>query len=78
MNLNYSAAHAEIGMPYEYLPAPEKGAVVSALDRNGNFVCKAEVTACLRLKDSDNTLLLKIAVPKEYAGIIRAIDRKEV
>ena len=78
VNLNYSATHAEIGMPYEYLPAPEKGTIISALDRNGNFVCKAEVTACLRLKGSDNTLLLKIAVPKEYAGIVRSIDRKEV
>ncbi|MBQ3103475.1 MAG: FAD-dependent oxidoreductase [Oscillospiraceae bacterium] len=78
VNMRYSATHAEIAMPYEYFPAPAKGQRVKALNRNGSFVCQGEVTACLRLKDSDNTLLLKLAVPKEFASAVRAIDRREV
>lgn len=78
VNLHYDADRAEIAMPYEYLPVPQKGRRVRALDRGGAFVCEAEVTACLQFKGSDNTFLLKIAIPREYAGTVRAIDRKEV
>ena len=78
INMNYSEVKAEIGMPYEYLPVPLEGSVVRGLDRNGEYVCDAEVTRVQKLKDADSTLLLKISVPKEYAGVVRAIDRKKV
>lgn len=78
INMNYSEVKAEIGMPYEYLPVPLEGGIVRGLDRNGEYVCDAEVTRVQKLKDADSTLLLKISVPKEYAGTVRAIDRKKV
>lgn len=78
INMNYSEVKAEIGMPYEYLPVPLEGSIVRGLDRNGEYVCDAEVTRVQKLKDADSTLLLKISVPKEYAGTVRAIDRKKV
>lgn len=78
LNMNHSDTCAELGMAYEYLPVPAAGSSVAALDRNGDYVCDGKVTKVLRLKNSEATILLKIAFPKEFAEKVRAIDRKKV
>ena len=73
LNMNYNNEEAEIGMPYEFLPVPKKGDTARGMDRNGQYVCDARVTQVVRMKDCDQTLLLKIAVPKVMASRVRSI-----
>ena len=76
LNWNYSATEAEVSFPYEYLPAPAEGSTQKGLSRMGEYLCDVRVTKIRRLKDNDHTLLMSVAVPKEYAQMVRAIDRK--
>ena len=78
LNWNYSETEAEISIPYEYLPVPAEGSTQKGLSRIGEYLCDVRVTKIRRLKGNDHTLLLSIAVPKEYAQMVRAINRKEV
>lgn len=64
---------AEITLPYEFLPLPEKGSQGVALDRSGKPVCQAEVVSVRAAKALDHTALLTMRVPKEYAAAARFI-----
>jgi len=67
----YSEKAALVKIPYEFLPLPEKGEVVDALDRKGETVGKARVVDVLKFKDK--TCVINIAVPKELSMDIRNI-----
>ena len=73
---NYSATKAAVTFPYEFLPLPEKGEKVIALDHNGSKVSEGEVLRVISTKKGDRTPLLKIAIPKEFANNVRHIVRK--
>jgi thioredoxin reductase/Fe-S-cluster-containing hydrogenase component 2 len=73
---NYSATKAAVTFPYEFLPLPEKGEKVIALDRNGSKVSEGEVLRVTSTKKGDRTPLVKIAIPKEFANDVRHIIRK--
>ncbi len=60
---------ALITMPYEFLPIPEKGSIVKALNREGKEICDALVKRIRRGK----TLLVTIEVSSEYAMEARNI-----
>lgn len=62
-----------ITVPYEFLPLPEKGAVGTALDRSGSPVCPAQVMSLRKAPAMDNTCLLTMRVPAEYAQKARFI-----
>ena len=64
---------AQITLPYEFLPLPEKGTQGTALDRSGKPVCQAEVVSVRAAKALDHTALLTMRVPKEYAATARFI-----
>ena len=76
INMNYSNTRAEIAIPYEYLPLPKQDEIVRAVSRSGEVVCVAQVVRIKKLVDCDNTMLLYISVPKEYAAQVRGIERK--
>ena len=62
---------ALVKVPYEYIPAPQKGATVAACDRNGEIVGKATVD---RIQQFNNkTTLLTLRVPDDMAHIVRGI-----
>jgi len=67
----YSEKEALVKIPYEFLPLPEKGEVVDALDRKGETASKARVVDVLKFKDK--TCVINIAVPKELSMDIRNI-----
>lgn len=67
----YSEKAALVKIPYEFLPLPEKGEVVDALDRKGETASKARVVDVLKFKDK--TYVISIAVPKELSMDIRNI-----
>ncbi len=71
-----SDGRATVMMPYEYRPLPQKGDVVSALDRAGQTLGDAKVVAVRQTKRMDQTATVTIEVPKEWSMQARAIRLK--
>ncbi len=67
---------AAIEMSYEYRPLPEKGETVTALDRAGQKIGEATVTAVKNNKKMDQTVTVIIEVPREWSMKARAIRLK--
>jgi NADPH-dependent 2,4-dienoyl-CoA reductase/sulfur reductase-like enzyme/Fe-S-cluster-containing hydrogenase component 2 len=57
---------ASVTLPYEFLPAPQKGEKGLALGRDGKAVCEATVLEFKMLPAYDKTGLLTILVPAEF------------
>ena len=62
-----------MSFPHEYVPLPEKDAVVDAVNRGGEFVCKGRILQVNQAKRNDKTSVLTLAVPVEYADDVRGI-----
>ena len=73
VNRNYNAKEASIALPYELLPRPKKGDIVTALDRSGKPCCKARVEKILESRALDRCAVVTIAVPKKYYNVARGI-----
>ncbi len=71
VDYNYSRDEAAITIPYELIPMPDPGDLVSALDRNGRYVCEARIIKVVANKKNNKTNLVTIAVPKKYYSQIR-------
>lgn len=71
LDMNYSDEEALIKLPYEMLPLPQKGEMISGLDREGHKVAEVKVDKVTKTKNK--TYLISIVVPKELALIIRNI-----
>ena len=67
---------ATVMMPYEYRPLPEKGDLVTALNRSGQELGEAEVVAVRQTKRMDQTATVTIEVPKDWSMQARAIRLK--
>jgi len=67
---------ATVMMPYEYRPLPEKGDVVTALDRAGQELGDAIVVTVRQTKKMDQTATVTIEVPKDWSMRARAIRLK--
>ncbi len=68
-----SNGKATVMMPYEYRPMPQKGDLVTALDRTGRQLGEAEVVAVRQTKKMDQTATVTIEVPKAWSMQARAI-----
>lgn len=75
LDMTYSETEATVTFPFEYVPLPEKGAEVQALNRAGEYVCMAKVVRVVNAPKNDHTALVTIAVPKEYINDVRTIRR---
>jgi Fe-S-cluster-containing hydrogenase component 2 len=71
----YSDKEATVAFPYEYLPLPEAGAAVKAVNRAGEVVCDAKVVKVMNPKSFNRTPVVTIAVPKELSDDVRSIKR---
>ncbi len=69
----YSKDEAKIMLPYEFLPLPEEGQIVDALNREGKVVGKARVLQVKNGKYEDKTPVISIAVPKRLSMEVRNI-----
>lgn len=70
----YTADEALLKLPYEFIPLPAPGDLVSAIDRDGKMVGTASV---IRSQQSSNkTAVVWITVPKELAMSVRHIKRQ--
>lgn len=69
---SYSEKEALVKIPYEFLPLPEEGSYVTALNREGDLVCRAKVEKVVEIKNKTNIVCL--IVPKEYSMEVRAFN----
>ena len=65
-----------VEMPYEYRPLPEKGDIVTALDRAGQPLGDATVTAVKKTEKMDRTATIIIEIPRDWSMKARAIQLK--
>lgn len=63
----YEDGFATITLPYEFLPLPQLGDKGTALGRDGQPVCEAEVLSVKATKVFDKTTLLTMKVPADCA-----------
>jgi Fe-S-cluster-containing hydrogenase component 2 len=64
---------AYITLPYEFLPTPNIGQEVTALNREGVVLGKGKVTQVLSPRRNDGTALVTIEVPEPWLLEARAI-----
>lgn len=69
---------AQITLPYEFLPYPQKGEKGKALDRSGKPICDAEVVGTKIIPAYDKTALLTIKIPKKYINSARFYKKEEL
>ena len=77
VNMNAGEGLGSVTFPYEYLPVPQEGDVVKALDREGKVVCDTTVERVVSAKNYDMTKVVTIRVPVEHVNTVRGIERKK-
>jgi Fe-S-cluster-containing hydrogenase component 2 len=70
---DFGPGEASVDFPYEYLPLPEKGLEVQAMNNEGEKVCQGRVVQVLSPKDAERTHILRIAVLRDKAYDVRGI-----
>ncbi|GAB4262789.1 MAG: 4Fe-4S dicluster domain-containing protein [Deferrisomatales bacterium] len=73
----YSDTEATVTLAYEYLPLPEDGETVEALDREGNPAGPARVVRVRHRKRPERTPLVTLAVPVGRVHVVRGFRRRE-
>lgn len=76
VDMSKSGDKATVQFPWEYLPTPSKGDEAIAVDRAGQPLEKAKVTAVKLLPGSDRTAVVEIEVSKSVAMQARGIARR--
>lgn len=66
---------ATVSFPFEYLPLPQKGDMVRAVDRAGQYVCDAKVVRVNNASVNDCTPIVTIELSKEVSDDVRSIRR---
>ena len=66
---------AVVEFPFEYLPLPNKGDRVTAVNRAGEALCAAEVLSVKQSKAYNGTTVIGLLVPIAYAGEARGMKR---
>jgi Fe-S-cluster-containing hydrogenase component 2 len=66
---------AVVEFPFEYIPLPAQGDIVTAVSRAGDEVCAAEVLAVKKSKAFDGTVVVSLLVPYKHADVVRGMKR---
>lgn len=69
---------AVITFPYEYLPLPEAGETVDAVDRAGAVVGQGTVLRVVSTRAGNRTAAVSVEVAREHGMNVRGIRRREV
>jgi Fe-S-cluster-containing hydrogenase component 2 len=77
VDMTYSETEATVDFPYEYLPLPREGDTVAALNRAGERVCSGRVIRVLDSPGCDGTQVIRLALPRKYAGEVRSMGPLE-
>jgi len=73
----FGPAEALIKLAYEFLPLPDSGGLVTALDREGRACGQARVVRVQRPKNKGESAVVWVAVPKSLAWVVRGIRVEE-
>jgi Fe-S-cluster-containing hydrogenase component 2 len=73
---DYSDTEATIEFPFEFLPLPVKGEIRQARDNEGNTICLGEVIDVKTRPVWQNTVVVRLAVPKENVFKVRGMARQ--
>jgi len=73
VNMDYAADMAEVTIPFEQCPLPQKGETWTALDRQGAVLGPALVTRVVSATAFDRKHLVSFSVPKQQAHDARHI-----
>ena len=74
---SYSDTVASVGIPYEFVPLPERDEVVEAMDRAGEVICEGKVLRVNKNVKRQNTPVVTIEVPKDKVNEVRFFQRKK-
>lgn len=66
-----------VTLPWEYLPAPEKGEQVMLVDRDGKRVGRGTVSACRSGRALDETMLVSLKMEAGLTELVRGFRRIE-
>jgi Pyruvate/2-oxoacid:ferredoxin oxidoreductase delta subunit len=67
---------AELWLPHEFLPFPEKGEIVGLRDRAGAIVGEGEVRRVRHGARLDRTTIVHVLVPDNLAMVVRGVEVK--
>lgn len=73
-NKSYSDTLGYVELPFEYLPIPNVGDVVRALDRSGRVMCEGKVLRVTKTRRNDRTVVLRLEIPIEFVDEIRSLS----
>ena len=65
--------HSIVGIPYEFLPIPEKGSSVKLLDKNGKYVADGQIDRVM-INRKEKTHIVFLKVPKGMEGVVRHFE----
>lgn len=68
--------HLIYKIPYEFVPYPEVGDIVHAVNRNGDIIGEAEIIKSIISPKQDKTALLHVKVDKKFLHEFITIRRK--
>ncbi len=72
---NYAEDESLVTFPFEYVPYPDEGDLVRAVNRAGEITCSAKVIKVLRPRAFDRTAVITIAIPNAFVDRVRGIER---
>ena len=75
VHLHHTGETSLVAFPFEYLPLPQKGSQVNAVNRAGEPICLGTVLKVQTPRSFDHTAVVSISVPKAFAHQVRAIER---
>ncbi len=75
IDMAYGNGLATLDFPYEYIPLPEPGDRVTAVDREGVPVCGAEVLSVSPPAANGGTGIIRIAFPLAEADRVKSVRR---
>ena len=71
----YSNDESLVTFPFEYLPLPQEGDSVRAVNRAGQVMCSAKVVKVRTPRAFDRTAVITIAIPRAFVDQVRGIER---
>jgi len=73
LDMTFSENEALVTIPYEYLPLPNQGDEVCAVNKTGEIICRTRIYRVQNLKRFDKTALVSLITPKRFANDVRGI-----
>ena len=70
---NYSKTEALVVFPYEFMPLPREGDMVTGVNREGAPVTTGRVVEVRTGKALDRTAVISLAIPKEFVWHVRGM-----